>query len=185
MFKFKVSGTYNGERRSAEVTANSKDEAVMKITQKFVGFVVKEVTRLDKPNPFAPVDTASPIPPASDQFVEEADPMPVVGSVQTTLLNPNKNEQDSAQRFIYSCDQFIRLVRILSWIVVALYVLLATGTALDSGYLDFTGFMFGVFAIFVVVVIAYAVIEFQVLFLRFMRESVNQLNEIRASRNTD
>ena len=43
MAKFKLSGTFKGKRRSAEVAADSEGEAVKKVTRKFAGFVVDKV----------------------------------------------------------------------------------------------------------------------------------------------
>ena len=53
MAKFKMSGTFKGKRRSAEIDADSEGEAVQKITSKFAGFTVDKVVRVE-PEPEPP-----------------------------------------------------------------------------------------------------------------------------------
>lgn len=177
MNKFKVTGTYNGKRRSAEIEAATEGEAVMKVTRKFVGFVVTDAVALggvpadDTPSPLKPVNA-----------VERDESLPTVGAIGSMFAKPDK-DKSSAQRFIYSCDQFIRLIRILSWMAVGFYLFMSViSVAGDPGF-GFQESVLGALALAVIVVIAYAIIEFQVLFLRFMRECVDQLDKTRELRS--
>ena len=182
MAKFKVTGTYSGKLRSAEIDANSEDEAILQVTQKFIGFIVQEVVVLNSPKIAGSTDDL----PSSSyrQPARKATSMPIVGAIAAMYPKTNKGES-SAQGFVNTCDQFIGLIRLLGWIVVILYSFILIGSGVSNPYNGFLDILLGLVVIAVFLVIAFAVIEFQVLFLRFMRECVEQLDKIRESRKTD
>ena len=79
-------------------------------------------------------------------------------------------EDEDAAKFIGTCNLFIRLVRLIGWIIggLASFRFLFTGAAdgMSAAIL---------IAVFVTLLATYLVIEFQVLFLRFMRETIRLL----------
>lgn len=108
--------------------------------------------------------------------------VPIAG---TTVPLPSTDENpSSAREFVSTCDLFIKFIRILGWIATACGFLYLIGAFSDSSEDLVSGEGIVVVA-FWTIASGYLAIEFQVLFLRFMRECVVLLDKIRELRESD
>ena len=107
------------------------------------------------------------------------EPPMIVGQPWKSPSSPGKaegNELESARKFVNMCDQFVSLIRVVGWLSAAVAILVSVSPILSLQNTSFgVNVVFAIGTSVVLLVATYIVIEFSVLTLRFMRETVSLL----------
>ena len=107
-------------------------------------------------------------------LVEEVQQIPAYGSPNHGGFNV-----DSSKKFVNHCDWLINLIRILGWITGAIFAFIVFFQFYVEAKKGHDELFFGAIFATLIAIGTFIIVEAHVFFIRFMRENISLLREIR------
>ena len=155
MPKYKVTGSLAGSAKTFTVEATDDVAAFNQVVSEHPNFEMQQVSMVIEEPPSEPV-----APPADDQ--------PTIEPVNKFQDYVDKTLK-SADKFVVTCDTFIGMIRAFTWLVGGIAMLIVVIAFISSADL------LNLISLPLIACFTFGVAEFQVMFLRFMREVVSLL----------
>ncbi len=157
MAKYKVTGTLAGSAKSFTVEAVDDVAAFNLVVSKHPEFEMQQVNLAKEDPPPQVLDDQKSI----EEEIAKRNADRFQEYVATKL--------QSADKFVTTCDTFIGFIRAMCWLAGGFAILLSIVASVSNG--DASAFI----VVPLIACFTYGAAEFQVMFLRFMREVVSQL----------